>query len=211
MTVFAVMLAGFYHLMHWDNYSPKVIALQAKDLVGMNTAEDFESFALICKARGMMDCYVDNYGKAHRLAPDQPELAAEYGIALGRSGASEQAMTVLKGYIEKGGQNLDAAFDYAKMLGAAGELKEASKIFKFIIDAKPGILQVTVMNSFIGMLMDAGQYKQVIKEINTFRREAKSLPTLMNAELEEARKALKPKGRKSARRSKRRGRSRRRL
>ena len=173
------ILAGFVHLINWGNHSLEIVPLQAASLVGIESPARLLRLADICLDVKKFDCVETAY---FRLAATDNEGWIRLGKIQFNRGKYVEAAESFRQYFSKGGQDLDAAYSYARALGEAGRSTEASKYFDYVLAAKPGTLQITVAQAYVKMLVSSGHPDQALKVIDSIRRKGQNAAQFMDSE-----------------------------
>lgn len=163
----AFMIVGFLQLSIWDNHAVDVIPLQIKDLIGASTADDMERLANICMERNKLDCVEKQYSRLGDR--DYTQLLRLGKFQMARAHYAE-AVNTYRTYFSKGGIDLEGSYNFARALGQVGMIDEAAKYYDYVLGAKPDVLQVTVVQNYVRLLMDAHRLdraKQLIEEVRS--------------------------------------------
>jgi tetratricopeptide (TPR) repeat protein len=174
-----VMIAGFLQLCSWDNHFLEVIPLQIKDVVGSMSNEDYEQLANICLDRKKLDCVEHAYSKLGER--DQNQLLRLGKFEMSRGHYSEAANTY-RTFFTKGGVDLEASYNFARALGQIGMVDEAAKYYDYVLGAKPDVLQVTVVQNYVRLLMEANRLDQAQKLIESVRKQSDTATMFMEDE-----------------------------
>ena len=169
-----LLIAAFIHTVNWDNYSIVIIPLKVKQLTQSASAADLKEIAKICDARLKYACVMDAHAQRAQLFPEENEAWAELGILYSNQGYTEEAAESLGHYFKQGGKDPKAAYEYAKALGQLGQVKESSKWFKYVLKAKPGMLQISVTRSYVDMLVKHKKLKVARRVLKNYRRKGGS-------------------------------------
>lgn len=174
-----VLIAGFLQLTSWDTYSIEVIPLQVKGLIGASTNQDLERLAEICLDRKKLDCVESTYARLSER--DQSQLIRLGKFEMSR-GHYQEAVNTYRGFFSKGGVDLEASYNFARALGQVGMVDEASKYFDYVLGAKPDVVQVTVVQNYVKLLMEANRLDQAQKLIEGVRKKSETSAYFMEDE-----------------------------
>ena len=173
------ILASFIQLMNWDNYSLEIIPLKLKETLGMRSPADLERTAEICFELKKWDCVESNYSA--RAQTDSTQLPRLGAFQMKRAKYNEAAQTFYS-FFQKGGSSLEASYNYAKSLAQLGQVDEAIKYFDQVLAAKPDVLQVTVVQNYVKLLMEHRRFEQAKKLITDIRKTSPESASFMDTE-----------------------------
>ncbi len=168
-------IAGFIHFVQWDQYAFEIIPLKIEQWTHQASAHDLRQIADICRARLKYECtetaLTELVQKDQANPSSKKNLSALFQLAdLQRQlGQSDLAMANFKQYFSLGGTKPAADFSYAKLLDAAGFYKNAQVYYQRTLLAKPGILQITVIQHYVAMLMKIHEVKHALSLIRYVR------------------------------------------
>lgn len=169
VTFGAFLVAGFMQVSKWDGAALQVIPLQIKALIGMSSIPDMEQMASICMDRKKYDCVEENYEKI--ASRDQTKLLRLGKFQMSRA-RYQQAVDTYRTFFQNKGVDLEASYNFARALGQVGQVDEAAKYYDYVLGAKPDVLQVTVIQSYVKLLMDANRLDQAKRLIEDVRRKS---------------------------------------
>ncbi|MGZ3721975.1 MAG: tetratricopeptide repeat protein [Bdellovibrionales bacterium] len=178
-TFLAVFLGSFIQLTNWDNYSLDIIPLKIKETIGMSNQQDNEKTAQICMDLKKWDCVETNYSKVGN--EDATKLPRLGQFQMKRAKYNEAAHTFY-GFFQKGGTDLEASYSYAKALAQLGQVDEATKYFEQVLGARPDVLQVTVVQNYVKVLMEHKRYDQALKLIKNIRSKGPETGSFMEVD-----------------------------
>ena len=177
------LILGFLQTASWDKYALEIIPLKIKQFTGMASNDNMVRIAQICSKRLKHDCVETAYASlAHR---GQNDYFAELGKYQVRRGNKNAALQSLGQYFKQGGSDLDATYQYAKVLGDAGKADEATTYFDSIIKAKPETLQITVVQNYVKMLVNNNRRVEALKLIRDTRKSSSSASMFMEEEFKQ--------------------------
>ncbi len=168
--VLAVLcVASFIQLSNWDKYSVSILPIAAKELIGAKSLQDSETKAEMCMDLKKWDCVEKEYLTTAQSDTSKYIRAGNFQMKLGKS--LEAAQSYYK-FFQSGGQDLEASYNYAKALASVGQVDEAVKYFDQVLAAKPDVLQITVVNNYVKLLMKHQRYDQAKVLISKIREDA---------------------------------------
>jgi tetratricopeptide (TPR) repeat protein len=164
----AVILLAFIQLNRWDKYWLSTIPLSLKETIGMASPADAESRAAMCFDLKKWDCTEAAYVRTSLANPALWERTADFEMKRGKF--NEAAQSFYKYFQSGAAPSLDASYKYAKALAAVGQVDDAIKYFDQVLASKPGVLQVTVIHSYVKLLVDHQRYNQAKLLIENVRK-----------------------------------------
>ena len=174
-----VLVVTFIHVSTWGSHALEVIPLKAGDLIGALSPADMERLAEIGVDLKRHDLVEKMYSQIARANP------AEY-VRLGKFQWSrakyKESAESYRRFFASGLENLDARYTYARALGETGQIDEAAKNYQYVINAKPGVRQVTVIQNYVKMLVQASRFDEAQKVIQTVRQQDPSAFRFMDTE-----------------------------
>lgn len=199
-TLSALMIGGFMHAVQWSGFSGEIIPIQIKEVFQMASADDLNRKAQICIAVQNSRCAEKSYKKRLKLTPKDKNAVADYAKILKKNKKISEAANVYKSYFEIDGfgsgkaTELEAniAYDYAQVLSQLGRFSEAKKYFYFVLNSKPQTLQVSVMESFVDLLIKTDQLKEAKSLIIKTRKKGENTVYFMESKLKHIKRLLKP-------------------
>lgn len=177
----ALVLLGYIQIMNWDNAALEIISLSAKQTLGIASTADNERVAEICMNLKKWDCVEYNYAKTASTDPSKLPRLGHFQMKRSEWQAAAQSYY---SFFQKGGNNLDASYDYAKALAQLGQVDDATKYFEQVLAARPDVLQVTVVQNYVKLLMDHQRYEQARKLIADIRGRGPETGSFMEAEFQ---------------------------
>lgn len=151
-----LVAASLFHFFQWGSYGFKVFFA--------TPAEKLE----ICMDLKKYDCVENNYEKLFQSTSDIKHLE-ELGEFQFKREKFQEATQTYKLYFAQKGQSYKAAYYYAHSLAKTGELDSAIQYFDSILRSKPQVLMVTVMESYLEVLVSnnrIGKAREILTWIN---------------------------------------------
>jgi tetratricopeptide (TPR) repeat protein len=174
-----LIVGAFVQLATWDVHSWDVIPLQVKELIGASSNDDLEKMASICMERKRYDCVEKEYS---RLSERDPKLLLRLGKFQMSRARYNDAVNTYRTFFSKGGIDLEASYMFARSLGQVGMVDEAAKYYDYVLGAKPDVLQVTVVQNYVKLLMEANRLDQAKKLIENVRSKSETSAYFMDNE-----------------------------
>ncbi|MBK7842691.1 MAG: tetratricopeptide repeat protein [Bdellovibrionales bacterium] len=191
-----LILAVFFHIVHWDNYSLAIIPLKIKELTGTASPKDHLNLIEICTSRHKYDCLKGAYKGLYRSNKDI-SLLAKLGQIEKSTGDLQSASDTLGDYAKLGGKDKAALASYAEVLNQTGRTEEALKIYKRILAGTPGTLQISLARSYVSLLIENKKYAQARKTLEFYRKKATINGYFMEKEYQALNKKLRSSENKS--------------
>lgn len=190
--VFGILLVMSYiHLMQWDQDFVAVIPLKVKSLTGLANAEDYRSLSEICMRRMNYDCAKDSLTQVVQKEIGNSEASFELGELQRKTGDFNSALRSYNSHFERGGQNPGAAFELARLHERKNDLASAQKFYQMALELRPDVLQVTVLQNYVRMLLNTGNYAEADKIITAARKsKGPAGEAFMSAEMNQIKQAL---------------------
>ena len=159
MLSISVITAGsFLHSVRWGDSSFEVIPHKAMISVGMGSENNYNRLQEICIERKMVDCVQSSLEEQLSSNPANLEVLKKLGKLHYQRENFDQAHTVLSSYFENNGDDLMTAYYFAKVLSKQGNTDQAAEYFESILASKPDVLQVTVTETYMDMLIEANRF-----------------------------------------------------
>ncbi len=164
-----LVVAAHIQLANWDKHSLGIIPIAVKETIGGMTASDWEAKASICMDLKKWDCTEFAYVEVAKQDPTQWQRAGDFQM---KRAHYNQAAQSYYAFFQNGGESLDVSYNYAKALAHLGQVDEAVQYFDQVLAAKPDVLQVTVVQNYVKLLMDHQRYEQAKVLISKVRRQS---------------------------------------
>ena len=165
-----IFIAGFgllsfiIYVGSWGPFSFSIIPLKVSQWSGQLNERSFERLKDICMNLKKYDCveqaHLSFFQFAGRL--DTLERLGEFQY---RRKKIEAAYKTYSQYFENEGKSIKAAYNYARILEQQGKVQHALSYYKYALKARPGKIQVTVMRSYLNLLVKSGQIRKAKREL----------------------------------------------
>lgn len=185
------ILLGFMQLANWGNYALEVIPLKAGDFVGNNSVQSKERLAEIAIDLKKHDLAERMYREIAKVDPGQLMRLGKFQMSRAKY---KEATETFGAVFARDKENLDARYYYARTLGESGKIDEAAAHYDFILRAKPGVLQVTVLENYVKHLLAADRLEQAKQVIESVQRRNSSVSQFMDTELKTIVEKINSKG-----------------
>lgn len=175
-------LIVFLHLFFsaWGGYTLEVRWLQ---VFGGNTPATHQRLAQICLETYQYDCTEEHYLAMANTDSKQFMVLGKFQMSRQNyKGAAESFKSFLA---QNEDPNKDATFLYARSLSEIGQVDEASRFFDEIINAKTDVLQLTVIQKYVELLVKNQRWAQAQKVIDSIRKRGESVQDFMQQQYTE--------------------------
>jgi hypothetical protein len=165
----------------WGGYSLEVLPLKAAILTGVDSAATDERMAQICLELKKLDCVESMY--IRQAVTDVKNFVRLGKFQYNRMKYAEAAQS-LQNYFARGGDasDLDSRYVFARALGQSGQVELAAQQFDLILAAKPMVLQITVTENYIKLLVQYNRLEQALKVLDGIRARDESVGMFMDSE-----------------------------
>lgn len=164
------VVAGHIQLTNWDSHSLSIIPIAVKETLGMQSPSDLETKAQICFDLKKWDCVESAYVETAKLDVTKAQRAGDFQMKRGKY--AEAARSYYPLFQTGTAQDIEVSYSYAKALAQIGQVDEAIGYFDAILAARPEMLQVTVVQNYVKMLMQHQRYDQAKVLISKIRKQS---------------------------------------
>ncbi len=171
------LMGGIIYLSYWGSASIKIIPLKVSEWTGQLNEKSFSSLKNICMNLKKYDC-VENAHKSFFKSSGKMEILEQLGDFQYRRKKFSQASNTYNRYFSQKGNSVKAAYNYARILEEMGDTGSALSYYRYALKARPGVIQITVMRSYIDLLVKSGQKykaKQELLKLKPILKRADSL------------------------------------
>ena len=154
--VFTLTAGSLFHFFQWGSYGLSVLFANPSEKVK------------ICMKLKKYDCVEKNYMKLFQATSDLNYLEELGELQFKRERFAESGETYSI-YFSKKGRSYKAAYYYAHSLVKTGNIESAIQYFDSILRSKPHILMVTIMESYLEVLVShnrIGKAKEILSWVN---------------------------------------------
>ncbi len=184
--------ASFLHSVRWGNHSFAVIPHKVLIAFGLADDSNFEALQQICIDRKMIDCVQASLEDQFADNPQNLEVLKKLGKLYYQRKNYTDALEILNSYFTLQGDDLMTAYYFAKTLSLEGEIDKASEYFEFILASKPDVLQVTVTETYMDMLIADNRYEDAKKLAKSVEERTEKIPGTLLARFNKVDEALNP-------------------
>jgi tetratricopeptide (TPR) repeat protein len=176
------MIAGFILVANWGEHSIEAVTFEAGELIGVHSPQDYEHMSQVCLSLRKYKCVEKMYFQVARKDTRQFARLGRFQL---NQGKYKEALESFRRYFANGNSKDDVEinYHYAKTLAELGMIDEAAKRFEFVIDSRPQVMQVTVVQNYVKYLVQANRYAQAKKVIQRMRHRDRTVSQFMDTEL----------------------------
>lgn len=167
------IITSFLMVVNWDKHALSIVPLKIKQWTGIAGEDSLHSIAAICHERMKYDCEIEAYKQAFAANPNNPMNLASAAKMEFLSERYQDAYRTYTRYFQEDGTDLNAHHKYAKILGMMGDTTRAEQHFRYVLQAKPKVFQVTVVRDYILMLKNNKMADRAYALIHHYRSNEK--------------------------------------
>lgn len=180
VTLALVMSVAFVQAATWDKYALEIIPLKIKQTLGMSSQGDLLRITQICRERLRHDCVETALAELSRQG--HIEALAELGKFQFRRLKKDLAAQTFAQYFQRGGLDLEASYQYARVLGEIGQTDRSVSYFDHVLKSRPDTVQISVTQNYVRMLINNGRRDQAKRLIESMRKTSPSAALFMDEE-----------------------------
>lgn len=168
-TVVASLL--FVHTSTWDQHSIAIVPAKISETLGIASKQQLIQIADICNDRMLINCEESALVAALKKGPNDLEVIERLAKHKVLTKKSNEAFTLYRAYFALGGKDMKATYNYANLLAENNQYEEAERFYIDLINSKPNVLQLSVNEAYVEMLMKSGNYQKAAQHIELLRSE----------------------------------------
>ncbi len=165
-----IMMAAFIHVVNWDSHFFTIIPLKTAQMMGNADRSTLLQIADICTERMKYACTEEAYETVVTKNPADIQTLEKLAKLQLLMKQNDKSLRSYKQYFEQGGREAEPAYQYARLLEAAGMTNEAEQYYSYAIEQKPDTLQVAVSEAYVRLLMKTSRYKEAKNHIDHLRK-----------------------------------------
>lgn len=190
-SVFAVVLVLFFYMRHWQGQAASVFPLQFKSVFGLAEVGDFEKLQSVCEDQQKVDCIADLTQKIQLQQPGHLLSLERLGHIKYLTKEYDDAVEAYRTYFVHGGRGPDALYEYAVSLEKIEDTDRARSIYEIALRQKPDVLQITVYEKYVKLLIKTGDVRKAIETIRYVQSKATRSVDFMDDELKKLQSSVK--------------------
>ncbi len=167
-----LIVASFIHVVEWDQYFFTIIPLKMRQIVGAASNEDLRKIVQICEVRLRHACVEKALAELSVKEPTNSDVMYDLGEILRKTYQTAGAVAAYRAHFARGGNNPEAAFQMAKIMQFNGQYNEAQAFYSRALLARPNVLQITVVQAYVDMLIKLGKTVDAKNVIDDIRKNA---------------------------------------
>lgn len=184
-------IAAFMQLVSWGSYAVEIIPLQIGRIFNSNSPAQLERLSVIAFESKKYDLVESSFqSMAQQDSQNYLRLAK---FQMSRAKYKEASESFRQFFVHKN-EDLDAHYLYARALGESGQADESAKHFEYVLRARPGFRQVTVLTYYVKMLMQNERFEQARKVIEAARTQDKTAGLFMDTEYKVITERMRARG-----------------
>jgi tetratricopeptide (TPR) repeat protein len=183
ITVLAVSVAlvlTFMQVVAWGSHSLEAIPLQVSHWLRISSPAQLERLVQISFELKKYDLTESAYVDLARV--DHASYLRLAKFQMSRAKYQEASESFRRYFADNKVEDLDAHYLYARALGEVRQVDESSQHFEYVLRAKPGVRQVTVLQNYVKMLAQNGRLDRARKVIEHERTRDKTASMFMETE-----------------------------
>jgi Flp pilus assembly protein TadD len=153
-----------------------------KEMIGAASVTDLEEIASICTSQAKPMCVEQALREVADKDRGNIEARARLAAFQSRMGELTAADRNYAQYFSAGGARPQSAYDYAMVLEKLNRIDDAARMFDFALVNKPDVLQITVTQAYVRMLMNVSRYEQARTLIDSIRKSGDNAKMFMEKE-----------------------------
>ncbi|MGE0763765.1 MAG: tetratricopeptide repeat protein [Bdellovibrionales bacterium] len=178
-----ILIAAFLQAVNWDQHFFSIIPLKTKQVLGSASIQDLEKIAAICIDRKKHECTERAYVQIARKQPTNLANLNRLGQLQYKRERYSHAVDTMTLYFSQKGAELDAAYTYAQALTKLKKYDQAERYYKFALNQRQSVLQVTVIRNYVQMLVEANRLQKARETILIYRKQSSNANLFMDKEL----------------------------
>lgn len=173
--VTVAMMLVLAQFIHWGSDSLSIIPLKIKTWAGIASLETYREIRDICQTRQKYGCVADAYEGMTRLYPHDLPTLLEYADLSRHLGHYSKALRAYDTYLRLGGAEVATAqYGRGQSLAALGDVDSAILAYDQAIAAKPEVIQKTVTEAYLELLLKNSRFKKAKQVIAEARKRGRA-------------------------------------
>jgi len=177
-----ILAAGFVHATRWGSDAISYPVLKVQELTGILSASGYEKLANLCFNRGDYDCTKKAYQGQYAVSRD-PIILARLAKLNMQLGLNQEALQVYANYFAAGGEEIEAAYLYGKLLEENGQYDQALAMYETAVQKSIDTLPVHSTGAIVRLLIKLGRYEEAYARIQSFHEISDQAKGYLNTEL----------------------------
>lgn len=178
------LIASFIHTAKWGKDSVKVTPLEVSRVFGTISPDQALALGDMSMDKNFLDQAEKMYGIFLEANPDDVDANQKLGMLLFRQKKFEQAAVYLEKYFLEDGDDQITLFSYGKSLTETQDLGDAEEVFLKLINAKPEMYQITVVQALVDLYIEQGKLVEAKSFISSLIKPGYEVPTHLREQKE---------------------------
>ena len=175
------IMGAIVYIGNWGPSSIKIAPLKIRQWTSQLDTQSFTNLKNICMSLKKYDCVEKAHSSFFKSSGDLKVLE-QLGDFQYRRKRFNQAYKTYSQYFTRKGKSVKAAYNYARILEQLGQTEFALSYYKFALSVQPGVIQVTVIRSYIDLLVKSGQSNKARQELMKLKPLLKRAGSLVQQE-----------------------------
>ena len=176
------MVTTYYYTLIWGKFSLQTAPLQIKGIMNTITPSELMELADICHQRKNQQCRIKTLSEIIKEEPNNKEYWAALATAYRQNSKADYAIESYGHYFKLEGKDLMHAYNYAHLLSKSDDFENSKKYYEYVLEAKPGTLQVTVAREYVNLLMKMNQNDEALAFLRQTRNSGDNAKFFMEEE-----------------------------
>lgn len=164
------IVASYIHVVEWDQYFFSIIPLKMRQIVGSASSEDLRRIVQICEVRLKHTCVERALAELSNKEPSNSDVMYELGEIQRKTGQPAAAVASYRAHFARGGNSAEAAYQLARIMEFNGQYSDAQEFYARALMARPEVVQVTVVQAYVDMLLKLGKKAEAKGIIDDVRK-----------------------------------------
>jgi len=185
-----LIVSGFImYVGNWGPFSLSIIPVKVSQWSGQLNEQSFKRLKGICMSLKKYDC-VEQAHLSFFQSSGHLDILEQLGEFQYRRKKMEAAYKTYSQYFKSKGKSVKAAYNYARIMEKEGKIQDALSYYKYALKARPDKIQVTVIRSYIDLLVKSGQVRKARRELLRLKPLLERAGSLVQQEYERWRKQV---------------------
>lgn len=151
----------------------KIGLLKTKSLLNLNSQKDSLNLSKLCLKYKNISCAVNTLMEVYTKNPKQIDLLKKIAQIHINNKKYDNAEELLKKYLELGGKDVYASYQYGKVLELLDKNEEAIDQYRKSMTWENDFININSTQALIALLIKLEKYKEAKKTINFFYKKTK--------------------------------------
>ena len=157
-----ILMGLIVYVNNWGASSLSIVPLKVSQWTGNLNPKSFAKLQYVCMKLKRYNC-VESAQTSFYRSSGNLTILAELGAFQYRRQRFHEASRTYNRYFKMNGKDIKAAYNYARILEKQGHVKHALAYYEYALKARSGVIQVTIMRSYLDLLVETGQRNRARK------------------------------------------------